>query len=162
MPTAIVKGAAVHGRWVAARINQITLLKSAVLKGLAIHLQSFTNEGFAVECVKILFQSVQSNKLSTTSRKVADRVGFEPTVRFHARWFSRPVPSTTRPPVPLPCLCAIGEINSRGFCGFLYLWHKCVSVFDGIALIYIPLTAICGYAQPSRERCIRIGRLFAV
>ncbi len=30
---------------------------------------------------------------------MADRVGFEPTVRLHARWFSRPVPSTTRPPV---------------------------------------------------------------
>ena len=23
---------------------------------------------------------------------MADGVGFEPTVRFHARWFSRPVP----------------------------------------------------------------------
>ena len=30
---------------------------------------------------------------------MADGVGFEPTVRFHARWFSRPVPSTTRPPI---------------------------------------------------------------
>ncbi len=34
-----------------------------------------------------------------TQNKMADRVGFEPTVRLHARWFSRPVPSTTRPPV---------------------------------------------------------------
>lgn len=35
---------------------------------------------------------------------LADRVGFEPTVRLPARWFSRPVPSTTRPPVHGSCL----------------------------------------------------------
>jgi hypothetical protein len=28
---------------------------------------------------------------------VAEEVGFEPTERLHARWFSRPVPSTARP-----------------------------------------------------------------
>jgi hypothetical protein len=32
-------------------------------------------------------------------KEMADGVGFEPTRRFHACWFSRPVPSTTRPPV---------------------------------------------------------------
>src|ERR1019366_1422004 len=31
---------------------------------------------------------------------VADGVGFEPTVRLHARRFSRPLPSTARPPIP--------------------------------------------------------------
>ena len=28
---------------------------------------------------------------------LAEEVGFEPTVRSHARWFSRPVHSTTLP-----------------------------------------------------------------
>ena len=28
---------------------------------------------------------------------MAERVGFEPTVRLHVRWFSRPVLSTTQP-----------------------------------------------------------------
>ena len=32
---------------------------------------------------------------------LADGVGFEPTVRSHARRFSRPVPSTTRPPIQI-------------------------------------------------------------
>ena len=31
---------------------------------------------------------------------MADGVGFEPTVRSHARRFSRPLPSTARPPIP--------------------------------------------------------------
>ena len=31
--------------------------------------------------------------------ELADGVGFEPTVRLHARRFSRPLPSTTRPPI---------------------------------------------------------------
>ena len=35
---------------------------------------------------------------------VADGVGFEPTVGLHLRRFSRPLPSTTRPPVPLEFL----------------------------------------------------------
>jgi hypothetical protein len=30
---------------------------------------------------------------------MADGVGFEPTVRLHARRFSRPLPSTARPPI---------------------------------------------------------------
>ena len=30
---------------------------------------------------------------------MAERVGFEPTRRLHACWFSRPVPSTTRTPL---------------------------------------------------------------
>lgn len=30
---------------------------------------------------------------------MAERVGFEPTERLHARWFSRPVLSTTQPPL---------------------------------------------------------------
>jgi hypothetical protein len=36
-----------------------------------------------------------------SSRRVflADGVGFEPTVRLHVRRFSRPLPSTTRPPI---------------------------------------------------------------
>jgi hypothetical protein len=33
--------------------------------------------------------------------RMADGVGFEPTVRLHARRFSRPLPSTARPPIPL-------------------------------------------------------------
>ena len=28
---------------------------------------------------------------------MAERVGFEPTVRLHVRWFSRPVLSTAQP-----------------------------------------------------------------
>ena len=31
--------------------------------------------------------------------RLADGVGFEPTERLHVRRFSRPLPSTTRPPV---------------------------------------------------------------
>ena len=31
--------------------------------------------------------------------KKAERVGFEPTVPAKTRWFSRPEPSTTRPPL---------------------------------------------------------------
>ncbi len=31
--------------------------------------------------------------------EMAERVGFEPTERLHARWFSRPVLSTTQPPL---------------------------------------------------------------
>jgi hypothetical protein len=34
-------------------------------------------------------------------RKLADGVGFEPTRRLHVCRFSRPVPSTTRPPIHL-------------------------------------------------------------
>ena len=30
---------------------------------------------------------------------MAERVGFEPTEDLHPRWFSRPEPSTTRPPL---------------------------------------------------------------
>ena len=32
--------------------------------------------------------------------EMADGVGFEPTVRLRARRFSRPLPSTARPPIP--------------------------------------------------------------
>ena len=37
---------------------------------------------------------------SNPRRKLAEREGFEPPVRFPAQWFSRPSPSTTRPPLP--------------------------------------------------------------
>ncbi len=33
---------------------------------------------------------------------MAERVGFEPTVGFHLRRFSRPEPSTARPPLRIP------------------------------------------------------------
>ena len=38
--------------------------------------------------------------VSDCNRSMADGVGFEPTVGFHPRRFSRPLPSTTRPPIP--------------------------------------------------------------
>ena len=42
---------------------------------------------------------------------VADGEGFEPPRRLPACWFSRPVPSTTRPPIPCPIfppfICAL-------------------------------------------------------
>ena len=37
--------------------------------------------------------------LDENLKKMADGVGFEPTERSHVRRFSRPVPSTARPPI---------------------------------------------------------------
>ena len=37
--------------------------------------------------------------LEENLKKMADGVGFEPTERSHVRRFSRPVPSTARPPI---------------------------------------------------------------
>ncbi len=49
---------------------------------------------------------------------MADGVGFEPTVRLHARRFSRPLPSTARPPIPLRTNYAAGlcisSVDARG------------------------------------------------
>ena len=44
---------------------------------------------------------------------VADGVGFEPTEGLHLRRFSRPVPSTTRPPVQVPQCGIAGRNASR-------------------------------------------------
>jgi hypothetical protein len=40
---------------------------------------------------------IRREHVAGTTRAVAEEVGFEPTVRFHARRFSRPVHSTTLP-----------------------------------------------------------------
>src|SRR3990167_1228320 len=40
--------------------------------------------------------------LDESIKKMADGVGFEPTRRFHVCRFSRPVPSTARPPILMP------------------------------------------------------------
>ncbi len=42
---------------------------------------------------------MEEKALDGNIKKMADGVGFEPTERSHVRRFSRPVPSTARPPI---------------------------------------------------------------
>ena len=65
-----------------------------------------------------------------------DGVGFEPTRRFHVCWFSRPVPSTTRPPVRASWLCRD--------CGFLTVYAALVHTNGG-------------YCR-TREFCVAAGK----
>ena len=44
---------------------------------------------------------------------LADRVGFEPTEELPPRRFSRPLPSTTRPPIQAACSIADAHAASR-------------------------------------------------
>ncbi len=48
--------------------------------------------------------------------KVADGVGFEPTGGFHLRRFSRPVPSTARPPIRFAAAPFRGGVAIRFIC----------------------------------------------
>ena len=47
---------------------------------------------------------------------VADGVGFEPTRRSHACRFSRPVPSTARPPIQKTACLSVTLVMTEGQC----------------------------------------------
>ncbi len=57
-------------------------------------------EGFRTPKTTLPFNML--GEISMRKNAMAERVGFEPTRRFPACWFSRPVPSTTRPPLLSP------------------------------------------------------------
>src|SRR3954470_9765 len=48
--------------------------------------------------------------------RMADRVGFEPTVRFPPRSFSKAVPSASRPPIQRGVCIAIGACLGKPYC----------------------------------------------
>ncbi len=57
------------------------------------------NQGFRTVKTTSPFKALAS--ISEEEKEMAERVGFEPTVRLHARRFSRPVQSTTLPPLQI-------------------------------------------------------------
>lgn len=72
---------------------------------------------------------------------MADGVGFEPTESVNPRWFSRPVPSTTRPPIPQGNLIAFTARRGKNMadiylCPLAVSRGGCFAVFEFIALIY--------------------------
>ena len=81
--------------WTSERLeDKRTVLKLAFAHRLAYH----RNGGFRTLKTTKPFNVLEA--LSSGDCKVADGVGFEPTRRSHACRFSRPVPSTARPPIP--------------------------------------------------------------
>src|SRR5436305_1215110 len=55
-----------------------------------------------------LFRPSRSSGESWVGQTMAERVGFEPTVRLHAQRFSRPSQSTTLAPLPRVALICCG------------------------------------------------------
>ncbi len=65
---------------------------------------TMSRQGPDLDTIRVEFRAEDISQLNPLDfkglkEKMADGVGFEPTVRFHARRFSRPVPSTARPPI---------------------------------------------------------------
>ena len=77
--------------------GNLTLKKTVLRLAFSERIAYCRKEGLRTPKTSLPFKLL--GDITTGQNKMAERVGFEPTVRSHARRFSRPVHSTTLPPL---------------------------------------------------------------